>query len=551
MASVINGWDIVLMGMSIALLVGALPAMICFAIRYAVHLHHIVLKKRYSRIVFWEIIIFITLLLFDSSVFVAMIISERDIESLPVTISLLGANIAEFLLYSTWVWRFYLLMYDISWITAAKNDHWQNIINPTYKDSIASWFISNKKKWGNTKWTFFHLFVPLLIIGTLLQDMSLILSLLKVDQGNTTRDLLNIMDYIIGCVPLILLIIIYCKIPSFQDKFFIHQELKNILIAISVQYIAFFGTVSIRLTKPNSLSWVLTYFVSILCEFAAMGFATIWVATKVESIIHSQLYHIRKFESKSNKEYVSIDSPRNNNFTSTVPEHASSSILLANNHGHKGTESKLSLNRYQYTLEQLLQNEQAFPLFMVQLSHEFSQEILLSFIEMIQYQQLIAQYININNLNLDHLSINQSQYGYNYANREYYETIKFPPNVPKSIIIYGPYRRNSHSLIEDFDIYCNEHEFIDRLKLIVWKIYDKYISNDAQFQINVPYTCQRAIQKLIQNRDNFFKNNHIQLTQLLHLFDDCIFEVYSLMMDTYGRFSKTQRYMTLHALIHI
>ena len=78
--------------------------------------------------------------------------------------------------------------------------------------------------------------------------------------------------------------------------------------AIGVQYIAFFGSVSIRVFAPESILWTVTYFVSVLCEFTAMSIATMWVSSKVKSIIQSQSYHIRKFESKSRNEYVSIDS---------------------------------------------------------------------------------------------------------------------------------------------------------------------------------------------------------------------------------------------------
>merc|ERR1719245_2210054 len=109
---------------------------------------------------------------------------------------------------------------------------------------------------------------------------------------------------------------------------------------------------------------------------------------------------------------------------------------------------------------------------------------------MIQYQQLIAKYINVNNLGIGQFrsSINQSQYGFNYQHREYYEAVHFPSNVPKSYLIYGAYQKESHLLIEDMDIHCNEQEFIEKLKMIVWTLWGKYISTDAPFQINIPFT---------------------------------------------------------------
>eukprot|EP01084_Bolivina_argentea_P248980 416615_1 len=549
MGNEFNGWDIVITGMSIILIMGVLPAMICFSFKYTVNLDHIVLQKRYSRIVFYEIIIFVIKLLFSSSVFISLVIEQQhDVNSTPLTISMIGANMSSYLLYLTWVLRFYMLMYDMSWITAAKADHWQHVINPTYKNTTTNWFLTHKKTYGNLRYVFWHYFVPLLIIGIPTQNVFYFLQLKKFKyHSDFAHDFTRILDYAITLIPFILLIIIYCRIPSFQDKFFIHAELHRILTCISVQYVSFFVTVTIHLLPTKSHLWTLTYFISVVCEFAAMSIATIWVASKVESIIHSQLYHIRKFESKSRNEYVSIDSPRHEYVSTTIDTKSQSHLLMY----QQGRTKTRSPTKDCYTLEQLLNSKQSFELFMVQLGHEFSQEILLSFIEFIQFQQLIAQYISINNLGigqLRHTSINQAQYGnqFNpYQGREYYEFIHFPNNVPKSYIIYGAYRKNSHSLEEDIGSHINEIEFIERLKIITWKIHEKYVINNSPFQINIPYTTQRQIQKVIVNEKTWSNNTDIQLPQFLHIFDDAIYEVYSLMMDSYRRFRKTQRYLGL------
>merc|ERR1719334_1611206 len=172
--------------------------------------------------------------------------------------------------------------------------------------------------------------------------------------------------------------------------------------------------------------------------------------------------------------------------------------------------------RGDYSLQQILCHEESFTLFMQALSHEFSQEILLSFVEMIQYQQLIAEYINhnmdSNGKTLSSLTSIQSDNGVFYEPREHYEAVAFPCNVPKSYIIYGPYDRQSKALSESMDLCCDQNEFMELLKAAASKIWFKYIASNATWQINVPFSTQKAL----QTQMDCAHSNAMELRRFIH-----------------------------------
>ena len=80
------------------------------------------------------------------------------------------------------------------------------------------------------------------------------------------------------------------------------------------------------------------------------------------------------------------------------------------------------------------------------------------------------------------------------------------------------------------------------LKGIASKIWDKYVAANAAWQINVPFSTQKALQTQL----DWARNDAMELKNFISIFDDCIYEVFSLMGDSYGRFKKTQRYKTLN-----
>ena len=227
--------------------------------------------------------------------------------------------------------------------------------------------------------------------------------------------------------------------PTFDDKFFIYAELKRILCTLIMAYIGFFVTLFFRFAYPESVGWTISYFITILFEFFAMSYATIWVAHKVVNIIHSHQYHLRKFDSKSINDYVSIDSPRthrkNGGSRQSQRSITSHSVNNINALPLSTKIDNISPKKENYSLEVLLSSNLSFSSYMIQLAHEFSQEVLLAFIEFIQYQQYISLYINEHNLILKQkhhkkpptpsISIH-NDYRFLYNRREYYEVINFP-----------------------------------------------------------------------------------------------------------------------------
>eukprot|EP01084_Bolivina_argentea_P016055 30086_1 len=400
-----NFWNISWITMALILLLILLPLTIYFGLKYAVNLDHIVMRKRYSRIVIYECIIFVIKLISSALEFISMGIVINGGKSLYFDIVRMCNNNIAFLLYLTWTWRFYMLMYDVSWIIAAKNNHWQSILNPTYCNVTTNWFLDNRKTYGNLKWTFYHYFIPFFLISLLLQNFPTYFSLIT-NSKMTYNVFIKLFDPIFGSFPLILLAIVFYNTPKFHDKFFILAELKRILFALICQYIFFFITIGIRLIYPSSSLWLFSFFCTIVCEFIAMSIATIWVAMSIKGIIEEHKYNIRKFTSKS-KQYVSIQSSKRRvgSINSTQTNNITDQILLTTNSEIMKESDDIvplsNVNIKPHSLQKLLSYHQSFLSYMIQLAHEFSQETLLAFVEFIQYQQFIINYIHTHNLGID------------------------------------------------------------------------------------------------------------------------------------------------------
>lgn len=79
----------------------------------------------------------------------------------------------------------------------------------------------------------------------------------------------------------------------------------------------------------------------------------------------------------------------------------------------------------------------------------------------------------------------------------------------------------------------NDTESIHR---IVQNVYDKYISIDSKYQINISYEQRMKFTE-------FLGNNHDEVQDYLHIFDEAIIEVYEILSNVYRfQFKNDSRY---------
>ena len=164
----------------------------------------------------------------------------------------------------------------------------------------------------------------------------------------------------------------------------------------------------------------------------------------------------------------------------------------------------------------------------------FALENLLFFVQAVTFRHIISEMIGDENMN---------------GNMSSSESTDMECNVELQMADLGqrPARNNKQTTMDKvFGIKFNYLEGLmedksqlndkESIKEIVTKIYDKYISIAAEYQVNIPS----------EQRDKFtefLKSDH-EAKDYLHLFDDAIMEVYGILTNVYRfQFKADSRYM--------
>merc|ERR1712228_477595 len=114
-----------------------------------------------------------------------------------------------------------------------------------------------------------------------------------------------------------------------------------------------------------------------------------------------------------------------------------------------------------------------------------------------------------------------------------FESIEFPPNVPKSSIVY------------DDDVNFNGHKFEDRVKHKIYRLYVKYIRVGAGLEINISHRSRQALASMIDDYDNWMKHpkyQNLDTVFLMHIFDKSIVQMLNLMQSSFARFQDSKQF---------
>lgn len=161
-----------------------------------------------------------------------------------------------------------------------------------------------------------------------------------------------------------------------------------------------------------------------------------------------------------------------------------SSVLISrrNEHHHKQDVAR-SVEMSSITLQMVLENEEAVHLLMLYLSKQYSMELLLSFIEFVQYQQWI-----LHDLGIAALTPQSSA------------SMQFPCNIPHSEII----EMDEITIVGD--IVCESSLYSAKKK--AHRLYKKFIAVGSEYEINISYVERGAVE------DNRLDGNWVLCTPL-------------------------------------
>eukprot|EP01084_Bolivina_argentea_P152483 265991_1 len=496
--------------------------------RYYQQRNHIVFRKRRNNITHWEVSIFLFKLFYGAIMYNSYLL--WDTTSLTFNIFLCIDDWLLMIILYLWVWRFYILLYDINWTCNVLNNEWKVLLNSS--STQQNWYLMNRKTYGSARWIFFRFTFPAIFCSCLLLTANVILGQLVWFKENKNEfwGFIQLWGAFIEIIPFFILIIIFCKsnVSQFEDQFFILKELKYIFIALAIDNLA-----NVLTFIGQSFLWSNDMFEEIIIptfayniiwgsQWIACLISTFWVNSQVHSIVKYNQYQIvRKRlsfgfdESVSSVQFLQIARPNhllniNNNLSST------------------STSGQYTSNKNNELFFKLLSKPQGFLAFMLHLSQEFSCEVLLFLIEVIQFQNYVKAHCKYDLLS-------------DIPRSSLYEKISFPSDVPLSEIVYSDQKKQ----------YDNENALLQSLKIKAVKIFNKYILPQSALAINISYHGRRQLTKLMGNQQIVNKwladntNPTLQFKELLDLYEEACNQLFALIIDSFNRFKHTPSYQQL------
>ena len=406
--------------------------------------------------------------------------------------------------------RLWLIFFDLNYLKAIKNESWKSKINEKQYDFNNNFYLKNRNKYGNKQWIISRSFIFYIIISII--SCLLFISLFdNKNIGESGPQIVHFIDGLLYGISIISIIFLYIKLPkNLNEQFLFNFEFKTttflfgfgLIIYLFDQIISFFD---------KTISSTITVFIAAPSICIVSLISTLYIPQKIinlanwdKILIHQNDQNDQNFGEINLTSIQQISSQ-----TQTRTQTTTSNI--DDNDDNLSNKQKLT---------NLLENQYKIELFIQHLNEEFSLEIMLSFIEFLQFRQYLAI-----------ISIK-----YKYINQEmiyYINEYKLPQTqiIPKSTIVYNENLNDS--------ICRNEQELIKFFKEIAYQLYKKYIIANAELQINISHELNKKFWKQMNNKMVWLntKFDNDGLLTLIHLFDDAIDEMFYLQMQSFVRFN--------------
>eukprot|EP01084_Bolivina_argentea_P247490 414049_1 len=488
----------------------------CYVIfnRLSKHSQLLIIQKRYPNIIKLSCYFCFFILLFERSV--VIFVNANLEEIVGKTTIMLTARLSRFtyvmvsVVIMCGLWRFWLIFYELKIAHTLSHNEWKKHLNSTIAKN--NWFINNRRTYGSQKYI-----QKIMIISWVIFSIIRIIMFQLFMFHQTLNSLCRSIDAVLYLLPIVLVLIIGCKAPSIQDKFYLRQEITRYCLIVIISILIYI--VSIILNRLNVVEeyWIKFVMCNIvsLSAFALVMTQTWWITYKIrmdpiyQDAQQHPLYHIEM-----------NDIPKN-----------------------------------QITMRSYLSEQQGFESFVQHLQKEFSLEIILFLIETNQFKTLLK--MKQSTLRLTRIDEHEEN---EYKNDVYQGIFTHQIDVPKSQIVYQIFEdeqpnlqpstslRNKISSVDSLPEFTmslsNNHTTIDldeisKLKTVCFLLYDRYISVGSELEINISFDVRNNLAKLLDDATEFIQNDHeMNKRKLFYLFDDAIKEQMRLMMSSFSRFKK-------------
>ena len=169
--------------------------------------------------------------------------------------------------------------------------------------------------------------------------------------------------------------------------------------------------------------------------------------------------------------------------------------------------------------------------------YRYSMELLLSYIEISQYQKYVIELSN------EEININVDKY----------KQMVLPSNLPVSSILQKERKYGTESIKNEKTQSTAMNEQLEsanidnNLKLKGYSLYKKYIKIGSEFEINIIWQQREALMEVFDNH-SVLLNNQTTMNHIFQLFEVCKEEMVTLMGYSLDRFMQKDEFQQLRLL---
>ena len=533
-----------------------MPLCIYSIAKYYQYRNHLILKKHYSQInLFWVFISFSTMCCIQ--ILIALwsnLIIVKDLNEIQPYFSV-PVCLFSFYISVLFLWRSYMNYYGIKYANSIDADQWKQLISN--EKSTNNWFIINKHKYGNYKYWQKYVLISFIVFTSIIVFLRFLF--LHNDRLRWSS-ILGIL--VIGTIIAVILIgIIYCKTPYYGDIFYIHHEIKYLVVdwCVGIVCATLLGIGYVMVTDEitKTILLVITAFVFLTIFFVGVTTQTLYVIQKNKKWLNLSAFssadkkdtplYLQHQLSLSSGSLIVITLLCNGSYNITLKTTITSGVSdrsedlsgiqreLATMHRVDSAE-KDTVSYEECSMEDVLADKDGFDSFFYHLRQEFSTEILLSLVEMTQFKEMVCDYYH----SLGHN---------NNWNPNMF--IKYPKeNIPKSYIVYASMKE----LGEKYEFYIKgiDNEFNARKVDIIirsYLLYERYIKLNAEFEVNISWDKRKKLTAIMGdlgewiNYDKFDQMTDVEILKFLYdVFDDCQQQMDGLLRYAFTRYQMSLLY---------
>eukprot|EP01084_Bolivina_argentea_P301976 521137_1 len=357
------------------------------------------IAKRYPIVTLTEIIFIVSAIAANFSVIILYrSISETDhLYQHLWNFSIFSHPITSYGIFYSILWRFWHFYHD-STLNIKLESQWKTIINPKSMETVNNWHLINTY---SPQFVFKRVFLMYLI--------SCIISISSwFMEKYISYHLALFIDFLVFLVPYTLIMILYRKTPIFGDELHVKDEMRliNIFIVMSLStYLviiiigAIIGKYQLYFTLIMNISACFYVFLIAMTHTKwVLDHIHIWMKHTLNSItVSTEIDRLPpRLKSFIKDKNVSSQIPKISKISSLPSFNLSTNIFGEDKSRANSTVDNNNPINKQNVIE-ILQNENTFNAFVVHLNAEFCLECILSFLEIIQFEQYLVK--NRNKLN--------------------------------------------------------------------------------------------------------------------------------------------------------